>query len=207
MLHHDSTHFSRLQTGRQADAAKREIEIYVKPWPLLSSPNTSRRGKERERHSISPSQYQKRSSGNERCKSGRREARNVQNDYQRNFCGVYHVVEYHINIDVRTDVNQNKVLLVSSTYATRFGRADPQAIKYTNLKHNKNHAYFTSGSEYCIIIIIPWSRVLENLIDCLLAKDLPHFVESEGSLPHSQIPATCTYPESDRSSLSSLPTS
>ena len=181
--------------------------MHAKPWPLLPSPDTSRREKG-ERKSIIHSQYHKQSSGNDHCKSGWREARNVQNDYQRRICEVYLAVACHFNIDVRTDVNQNKVLLVSSTYATRFGRADPQAIKYTNLKHNKNHAYFTSGSEYCIIIIIiPWSRVLENLIDCLLAKDLPHFVESEGSLPHSQIPATCTYPESDRSSLSSLPTS
>ena len=28
----------------------------------------------------------------------------------------------------------------------------------------------------------------------------PHFMESEGSLPHSQFPATCPYPEPDQSS-------
>ena len=29
----------------------------------------------------------------------------------------------------------------------------------------------------------------------------PHFMEPEGSLPHSQVPATCPYPEPARSSL------
>ena len=28
----------------------------------------------------------------------------------------------------------------------------------------------------------------------------PHFMEPEGSLPHSQVPATCPYPEPARSS-------
>jgi len=33
-----------------------------------------------------------------------------------------------------------------------------------------------------------------------LVKNYPHFMELEGSLPHSQVPVTCTYPESARSS-------
>jgi len=33
------------------------------------------------------------------------------------------------------------------------------------------------------------------------SQEIPHiFVEPEGSLPHSQVPATCPYPEPDRSS-------
>jgi hypothetical protein len=40
----------------------------------------------------------------------------------------------NIKIDTRAAVNYNKVLLVSSTYATRFGRADhPLALKYKTL--------------------------------------------------------------------------
>jgi len=31
-------------------------------------------------------------------------------------------------------------------------------------------------------------------------KNSPHFIISESSLPHSQVPTTCPYPESDRSS-------
>ena len=33
----------------------------------------------------------------------------------------------------------------------------------------------------------------------------PHFIEPEGSLPHSQVPATCPYPEPARSSLYPTP--
>ena len=64
--------------------------------------------KEKERQSIIHSQYHKRSSGNDHCKSGWREARNVQNDYQRRICEVYLAVACHFNIDVRTDVNITK---------------------------------------------------------------------------------------------------
>ena len=32
------------------------------------------------------------------------------------------------------------------------------------------------------------------------SRNSPHFVEPEGSLPHSQVPATCPYPEPARSS-------
>ena len=30
------------------------------------------------------------------------------------------------------------------------------------------------------------------------SRNSPHFMESEGSLPHSQVPATCPYPEPAR---------
>jgi len=32
------------------------------------------------------------------------------------------------------------------------------------------------------------------------SRNSPHFMEPEGSLPHSHVPATCPYPEPDRSS-------
>jgi len=31
------------------------------------------------------------------------------------------------------------------------------------------------------------------------SRNFPHFMEPEGSLPHSQVPATCPYPETTRS--------
>jgi hypothetical protein len=47
----------------------------------------------------------------------------------------------------------------------------------------------------------PWSRVLlEKLTGLQLVKKYPHFMEIEGSLPHSQVPFTCLYPEPAQSS-------
>ena len=49
--------------------------------------------------------------------------------------------------------------------------------------------------------LTPWSRVLpDNLTGPQLTKNFPHFMGPEGLLPHSQQPATCLYPEPDRSS-------
>ena len=48
-----------------------------------------------------------------------------------------------------------------------------------------------------------WSRGFpEKLTDPLLSysRNSPNFMETEGSLPHSQQPATCIYPKADRSS-------
>ena len=42
----------------------------------------------------------------------------------------------------------------------------------------------------------PWSRVHpEKLTGSQRAKKFPAFMEPEGSIPHSQVPATCPYPE------------
>jgi len=44
-----------------------------------------------------------------------------------------------MNIDVRTAVSYNKVLLLSLTYATCFGRVDhPLALKYMAVKFKLN---------------------------------------------------------------------
>ena len=51
-------------------------------------------------------------------------------------------------------------------------------------------------------LLTPWSRVfLEKLIGVQLDKKYPRFVETEGSLPHSQVPATCPYHKLARSIL------
>jgi hypothetical protein len=39
----------------------------------------------------------------------------------------------------------------------------------------------------------------EKLRDPQLVKKLPHFMETEGSLQHSQAPATCPYPKPEQS--------
>jgi len=51
------------------------------------------------------------------------------------------------------------------------------------------------------LLLTPWSRVLlEQLTGSQLVKKFPEFVETKGSLPHSQEPATIPYPEQARSS-------
>ena len=52
------------------------------------------------------------------------------------------------------------------------------------------------------ILLTPWSRVLlEKLTGSAASqKNSPHFMEPESSLPYSQVPATCPYPEPTPSS-------
>ena len=65
--------------------------------------------------------------------------------------------------------------------------------------------YFDGGSSLGNIdlltnLLTPWSGVLlEKLTGSQLVKS-PHLMEPEGSLPHSQVPATCPNPEAARSS-------
>jgi len=48
------------------------------------------------------------------------------------------------------------------------------------------------------LLITPWSRVIfEKQTISQLVKKFPHFIDPEGSLPHSKLPATCPYPEAD----------
>jgi hypothetical protein len=50
-------------------------------------------------------------------------------------------------------------------------------------------------------LLTPWSRViLQKLTGLQLVTKFPHFMEPESSLPHSQLPATCVYPEPAQSS-------
>ena len=54
---------------------------------------------------------------------------------------------------------------------------------------------------FYIHLLTPWNRVLlEKLTGSQVVKKFPAFKEPEGSSPCSQLPATCTYPEPDRSS-------
>jgi len=49
-------------------------------------------------------------------------------------------------------------------------------------------------------LLTPYSTVLlEKLTVCSWSRNSPHFMEPEGSLPHSQVPVTCPYPEPARS--------
>jgi len=45
-------------------------------------------------------------------------------------------------------------------------------------------------------LLAPWSRVLlEKLTGSQLVKKFPHFMEPKFPLQHSQVPATCPYPQ------------
>jgi hypothetical protein len=57
----------------------------------------------------------------------------------------------------------------------------------------------------CVCVLLtPWSRILlEKLTGLQLVKKFPALYETRGfitTLPHSQVPATCPYPEPDQSS-------
>ena len=56
------------------------------------------------------------------------------------------------------------------------------------------------GSYLITDLLNPRSRVPRNQQVFGQSINSPHFMESEGSLPHSQVPANCTYPEPARSS-------
>ena len=74
------------------------------------------------------------------------------------------------------------------------------------VQHNNNRE---RGNKCCTCLFIYllsflltlWSRVfLEKITGVQLVKNPPHIMEQECSLPHSQEPVTCSYPEPDRSS-------
>lgn len=47
--------------------------------------------------------------------------------------------------------------------------------------------------------VIPWSRILLEKLIVYQSRKFLDFVECEGSLPYSQKPITCPYPEQDNS--------
>jgi len=49
-------------------------------------------------------------------------------------------------------------------------------------------------------LLTPWSTVLLEKLTGSQSRNSSHFMQPEGSLPHSQVPATCPYPEPDLSS-------
>jgi hypothetical protein len=49
-------------------------------------------------------------------------------------------------------------------------------------------------------LLTPWNRVPLEKLSGTQSRNSPHYVEPEGSLPHSQVPVICPYPEPDHSS-------
>ena len=62
-------------------------------------------------------------------------------------------------------------------------------------------SYFNKTRNTYLLVLTAYSRVLlEKLTDFQLVRNSPHFMEPEGSLPHSQVSASCPYPQPARSS-------
>jgi hypothetical protein len=58
------------------------------------------------------------------------------------------------------------------------------------------HLHGVERRDNFTVLLTPWSRVLlDKLTSLQLVKKFPHFMETEDLLPHSQVPATCLYPE------------
>jgi hypothetical protein len=90
-------------------------------------------------------------------------------------------------------IAKNAVCYVS-TRTTRLVLLFAFAIKVCSNRETKNNVCLQQ-------VLTPWSRgFLEKLTVSQLVKKFPHFMEPEGSLPHSQEPATCPYPEPAQSS-------
>ena len=65
---------------------------------------------------------------------------------------------------------------------------DPHIVHKLRGRASSNHIH-----HYLITYLhTPWSRVLEKLTG-FQTRNSPHFMDSEGSLPHSQLPANCPY--------------
>ena len=59
---------------------------------------------------------------------------------------------------------------------------------------------FTRFPHFSAFLVTPWSRaLLEKLTSSKLVKKFPTFYGTQKSLPYSQVPVTCPYPESDQS--------
>jgi hypothetical protein len=73
--------------------------------------------------------------------------------------------------------------------------------KYTKTYYFESNVEISSSFETkftCLYLLTPWSRVLpEKLKRFNYSRNSSHFMEPEGSSPHSEEPAICPYPEPD----------
>ena len=92
----------------------------------------------------------------------------------------------------------NKVLILNNKTKAVDNQGPYSPQDYLNKGKTPQFFLFTN-SDLLTYLLTPWSRVfLEKLTGFELVKKFPAFMESEGSLPHSQL-ATCPYPELARS--------
>ena len=68
--------------------------------------------------------------------------------------------------------------------------------EYTILTYSLTYLFTYLLTCLLTYLLTPWSGVLlQKLTGSQLVKKFSHFIEPEGSLPHSQKPATCPNPE------------
>jgi hypothetical protein len=61
------------------------------------------------------------------------------------------------------------------------------------ISNNRNEL---SALHFSTYLFTPWSRdLLDKITGSCLSRNSPHFMEPEGSLTHSHVLATCSYPE------------
>jgi hypothetical protein len=126
-------------------------------------------------------------------------------------------VHRHVHNSPSKDLNPARILitylkLILSTYAHT--RSSKRSVPVRSLDANSEstshlcHAYFILHSSpnlfdypHNTYLLTPWGRALLEKLTCFqLMKKFPAFMEPEGSLPPSEVPATCPYPEPARSS-------
>jgi len=70
----------------------------------------------------------------------------------------------------------------------------------TSTSHTHTHTSTTGQLTSEFSNIAPRSRVLEKVLVLAWSTNYPHFMKTEGWLPHLEVPATCPCPEPDQSS-------
>ena len=83
-------------------------------------------------------------------------------------------------------------------YTQAYSRDKTENVS-TGITYWSRYRNFVHSADYGSILTILSRVVLEKLTGFQLVNS-PHFMEPESSLPHSQMPATCPYPEPARSS-------
>jgi len=93
------------------------------------------------------------------------------------------------------------------TYVLLFTYLDTYSLTNSHT-HTHTHTHTHSFIHSFIHSSTAWSRVLlEKLTGSQLVRNTLHFMEPDGSLPHSQEPAFFPYPKPDQSILCPHPTS
>jgi hypothetical protein len=89
-----------------------------------------------------------------------------------------------------------------ASYLLRIGGCSLQVNRQARKPGHPSPSSAEMGNAWnCNYLLTPWSRALiEKLTSLQLVKKFTAFYGTESSLPYSQVPATCPYPEPTPSS-------
>ena len=89
-------------------------------------------------------------------------------------------------------MEMNAILAVQKSIKNSVYHCHPYVSNYMQMR---KQAVWNRRREHILYLLTPWCRVLlEKLTGLQLVKKFPHFIEPEGTLPHSQVSAACPYP-------------